>query len=47
VFTARRSPSAAIGCALACALLVSAISGAAAAQASEVTQSAARAQEHY
>ena len=43
MFTARRIRSLAIGC----ALLVSALSGAAAAQASEVTQSAARAQERY
>ena len=37
----------AIRCALACVLIVSAMSGAAAAQASEVTQSAAHAQERY
>jgi hypothetical protein len=47
MFTARRIHRPAIGWALACALLVSAMSGAAAAQAREVTQSAARAQEHY
>ena len=37
----------AIGCALACALLVSAMSGAAAAQAGDVTQPAAHAQARY
>lgn len=47
MFTARHIHSLAVGCALAWALLVFAMSGAAAAQASDVTQSAARAQERY
>jgi hypothetical protein len=47
VFIARRIHILAIGCVLAYALLGPAISGAAAPQASEVTQSVARAQERY
>ena len=47
MFTARPIHRSAGGCALACALLVSAISSPAPAQASDVAQSAARAQERY
>jgi hypothetical protein len=47
VLTASRIHNLALGCALAGSLLVSAISGTPAAQASEVTESSARAQERY